>query len=440
MARPFKGLTFLDKQVNGGSGVGRFLAEAVSGLSLTYNHSDNFIAQGPAFDLFLKPLPNQTGNSKDIGFWLTLLDGKVSVRCTHFDTKQLDLRNGDITTMAQRVLRYEGFVATDAWNLKKQVANWLNGTGSNGTATDAQIAAAIQMPLTQYEGLNTIVANNTYAAVMDAEAKGHELEINFNPTRNWTVSASFTKTTAINTAAGSAVDDFIAARMPVWTTLEDPRYTNTTQTINGVTTPYATGPNTLPTGATGHLLWWNIVGAQFNSAATYDSTNSAATNFAANVDAPMAVFRALIGRPLPQQREYNVKFNTRYNLAGISDNKILKNMSVGTSLRWSSKGSIGFYGLGYDPSKDLTLPQNKILQLDPNRPIYAPEQTFVDLFASYSTRLYNDKIRATFQLNVKNVTENGGRLEATSAFFDGTPSTYRIVDPRQFILSAAFDL
>jgi hypothetical protein len=58
-------------------------------------------------------------------------------------------------------------------------------------------------------------------------------------------------------------------------------------------------------------------------------------------------------------------------------------MSVGGSLRYESKGSIGFYGLGYTPGMDLTLPQNKILQLDPNRPIYSPQQVYVDLFASY---------------------------------------------------------
>jgi hypothetical protein len=89
---------------------------------------------------------------------------------------------------------------------------------------------------------------------------------------------------------------------------------------------------------------------------------------------------------------------------------------------------------------DLTLAANKILQLDPNRPIYSPAETYVDLFVSYKTRLYRDKVRATFQLNVKNVGESGGGLQATSAFFDGRASTYRIVDPRQFVLSASFDL
>ena len=437
VARPFRDIKSLKSTVDGGKGVSKFMAELATGLSLTYNKADNFIAQGPAYDLFLNKLPNQTGTSEDYGLWLTLLDGNLSIRYNHFDTKQLNLRNGDITTMAQRILRYEGFVATDAWNLRTQTTAWMNGLLTGGTATNAQIAAAIKMPLEQYNGLQSIVASNTYAAVMDAESKGHEIEINYNPTKNWTVGASVTKIQAINTAAGSAVDDYIAERMPIWTTLEDPRYTNTTQTVGGVTTPIT--PNTLPTGSTGHLLWWNILGTPFSTVAGYNATNSAATNFASNVDAPMSVFRALIGRPLPQQREYNVKFNTRYDLAGISDNKFLKNVSVGGSLRWASKGSIGFYGLGYDPSKDLTLPQNKILQLDPNRPIYAPEETYVDLFVSYRTKLFHDKIRATFQLNVNNVGEDGGRLQATSAFFDGRASTYRIVDSRQFLLSASFE-
>lgn len=443
VARPFRDTGFLKRAQDRG-GVGKFLAEAATGLSLTYNKSDNFIAQGPAYDLFLRQLPNQTGTTKDFGFWMNLLDGKFSLRFTTFDTKELNLRNGDISTMAQRLLRIEGFVQNDAHNLRKQVTAWLNGTGIGGTATDEQIAAAIKMPIEQYEGLKTLAANGTYAAVNDSQSKGYEVEINYNPTKNWTVSGSFTKTEAINTAAGAAVDEFIAARMPIWTTIEDPRYTQTTATIDGVV--YPIDASTIPTGATGHLLWWYIQGAAFssgNTSAGYSNTTSAAAAFASGavaVDSPMAVFRALVGRPKPQVRKYSAKFNTKYDLAGLSDNRIIKNMSVGGSLRYTSKGSIGFYGLGYVDGMDLTLPQNKILALDTYRPIYSPAETYVDLFISYKTKLYRDKVRATFQFNVRNVFEDGGGLQAASAFFDGKASTYRIVDPRQFILSVSFDL
>jgi hypothetical protein len=441
VARPFRDLRFIQSSIERDTGIKRLLAEAVGGLSLTYNKSDNFIAQGPAYDLFLNKLPNQTGTSKDLGFWLTLLDGDLSIRYTRFDTLQLNLRNGDISTMAQRILRYEGFVSNDAWNLRKQATAWLSGVGTGGTASDAEIAAAIKMPLEQYVGLKAIGANGTYAAVNDMESKGHEVEINYNPTRYWTVSASVTQTEAINTAAGAAVDDYIAARMPIWTTLEDPRYTQTTANINGVITPISA--TNIPTGANGNLLWWHIMGSTFSSGTTnggYNATNSAATNFAGNLNAPMSVFRALIGRPRPQIREYSAKFNTKYNLAGMTDHKILKNLSVGGSFRYASKGSIGFYGLGYQDGMDLTLASNRILELDPNRPIYSPAETFVDLFVTYSTRMFNGKVRARFQVNVNNVFEDGGSLQAVQAFFDGRAATYRIVDPRQFRFSATFEL
>jgi hypothetical protein len=205
---------------------------------------------------------------------------------------------------------------------------------------------------------------------------------------------------------------------------------------------YTSPDQVIPNGANGHLLWWRIMGSAFNSGTTgagYNNTNSAATNFAGNINAPMSVFRALIGRPRPQVREYNVKFNTKLNLEAISDNRILRNMAVGGSVRYLSKASIGFYGLGYEEGMDLTRPENQILELDTNRPIYSPAETYVDLFVTYNTRLFDNRVKARFQLNVKNAFEDGGRLQATAAFFDGKTSTYRIIDPRQIVLTAGFD-
>ena len=144
------------------------------------------------------------------------------------------------------------------------------------------------------------------------------------------------------------------------------------------------------------------------------------------------MYRQLEGRPRPQIRRYAAKFNTRYQLSGLTEDRILRNVSVGGSLRWQDKGAIGFYGVQSLPAS--------ITALNPNRPIYTPAETYVDLFVGYHTRLFRDKVRARFQLNVRNVQENGGGLQATQAFPDGTPLAYRIVDPRQFILSASFEL
>lgn len=450
VARPFRDLAFLQSESRNGSGIGKFLAEAVSGLSFTYNEADNFIAQGPAKDLFLNPLPNQTGTTIDKGLWLSLFESKLSLRYVHYETKQSDLRNGDVSTLAQRIMRMDGLVANDRQSLMRHVKGWL-GYLDGETPPDDVMAAGLQMPLEQFSGLKELVETNTYAAVQDLVSRGDELEINYNPNRYWTVSASVTKNESINTAAGSTVDEYYDARVPVWTTIEDPRFTRTTYTpvdiLSTSVDESAGGPvaltgdySHLPVGPTGHLLYWGIVGSEFRSLVNYDSSQSPESRFIANVDSPMAVFRALVGRPRPQIRKYTAKFNTKYNLAGISDNKFLKNMSVGGSLRWIDKAAIGFYGEGYDPAKDLTLAENKILTLDTNRPIYSPSETFVDLFVSYRTKLFNDKVQAKFQLNVKNAFESGGSLQATQAFLDGSTSTYRIIDPRQFIMSASFDL
>jgi hypothetical protein len=422
VVRPFRDLRFLNSQVSVGSGIGRFVAEAVSSLSLTYNKSDNFIPQGPAVDLFLRPLPNQTGKTKDMGLWLTTLDGKFSVRYNHFKTDQINIRNGDIATIAQRVLRADGLNAADAWNLQDRATEWI--TQLNPSFSPAQIKTAVAqtmgLPEATIDALEANIAAGTLSATQDYVSQGHEVEINLNVSRAWTVSASATQTEAINKNAGGTIEDWINQRMPIWTKVEDPRFTQASP-----------GGATLPVGATGHLLWRNILGANF-TASNYNGTNSAATNYTTFVEGPLAVYRQLEGRPRPQIRKYAAKFSTRYQLSGLTDNRILKNINVGGSVRWQDKAAIGFYGVQSLPAT--------ITALNPNRPIYSPDEAFVDLFVGYTTRMFSDKVRARFQLNLRNVQESGGGLQATQAFPDGTPLAYRIVDPRQFILSASFEL
>ena len=418
--RPFKDLKFLNDRINGESGPRRFVAEAVSSFSPFYNKSDNFIAQGPAFDLFLNRLPNQTGASKDYGFWINLFDGRVSIRYNKFDTEQINLRNGDISTIAQRVLRADGLNANDAWNLLDRATEWVSQLNPSLTPDQVrtQVAGIMGLSEDQITGLENAISTGTLAATQDAVSKGDEIEINVNMNRYWTISGSLTKTEAINKNAGSTIEDWINQRLPIWETVEDPRFTA------------ADAPN-LPTGATGKLLWRYIAGSQF-TAFNYNATNSAATNYVTFVEGPLAVYRQLEGRPRPQLSKYTAKFSTRYNLAGLTDHRHFKNVTVGGSLRYIDEKAIGFYGV-------QSLPQT-ITALDPNRPIYSPSETQVDLFVSYRTRLFNDKVRANFQLNVKNAQESGGGLRVTAAFPDGSPLAYRIIDPRQFILSASFDL
>jgi hypothetical protein len=126
-----------------------------------------------------------------------------------------------------------------------------------------------------------------------------------------------------------------------------------------------------------------------------------------------------------------VNLSTSFGLRGISDNRFLKGINVGGALRWEDKGAIGYYGLQKPPAI--------VLALDPDRPIYDQGHIYVDGLIGYRTRLFSNKVGTTFQLNVRNLNEQG-RLQPIAANPDGTPSAFRIIDPRKFILSATFDL
>lgn len=75
-------------------------------------------------------------------------------------------------------------------------------------------------------------------------------------------------------------------------------------------------------------------------------------------------------------------------------------MTVGGGVRYESKGAIGFYGIPIDGNIEIAE------QLDPSRPIWDKARAYFDAFASYQTRLFGDKVRARFQLNVRNIQES----------------------------------
>ena len=108
----------------------------------------------------------------------------------------------------------------------------------------------------------------------------------------------------------------------------------------------------------------------------------------------------------------------------------LKRFNVGGALRWEDKGAIGYWGKQQVPSA--------ITEYDPYRPLYDRAHLYVDGFAGYRTRLFRNKVGATFQFNVRDLTE-GGRLQPIVADPDGSIAAWRIVSRRQFIFTTTFD-
>jgi len=419
VVRPLRDLAAANRWAQQGTGLTRFFGELIRGAAFTYNKSDSFIPAPPAFDLFLRPLPNQSGEGRDMGVWFNLFSGKLVVRVNHYENKAVNARDGDANTIAQRTLRLDLDVTTDRHRLYARAKDWY--TLLNPTWSAAQVEAAIfdtmKIDKATYEALVENFQAGTIAATNDIVAAGTEVELNFNPTRYWTVTANFEEKRSKNENVSSTVQDWINLRMPVWTTIVDPNFDP------NLTAGPAESTGWLPTPDNPNHLWWLH---RYGS-----SSQSPAENYAVNVEAPWSIIRETEGKSRPQVRRYAGRLSTSFQLAAITDNRILQRLSIGGAVRYESKGAIGYYGVEQYPAR--------ITRLDPNRPIYDKEHYYFDAFIAYRTRLFNDKVSAKFQLNVRNLQESG-RLQPVGAFPNGEIHSYRIVDPRQFILTATFDL
>ena len=79
-----------------------------------------------------------------------------------------------------------------------------------------------------------------------------------------------------------------------------------------------------------------------------------------------------------------------------------------------------------------------ILELDPEKPVFDKSRFHVDFSVGYRFKLSRDRIRVRTQLNVRNAFE-GGRLQAVASDPLGRPTSFRIIDPRLFILTTTLD-
>ncbi len=410
VVRAFRDMDFVSR-MQSDTGVKGFFGDVLRGMAFTYNQSDNFIPAPPAVDLYLNQLPNTTGKGKDYGFWLNLFDGKLVIRVNRYTNTQFNARDGDANTIAQRVLRHDiDGGQSDGFKLYTQATNWV--TAMNPAWTTAQVQAEvfseIKLDPARYNALVTNYQNGTLAATNDVTGRGTEIEINYNPTKFWTIACNANDTQAINTNVSPAIQKYIDERMPLWTTIQDPRFAS------------------LPAGDPNRLWWTNT---------TYGGSQTAASNYLSFVDAPYSVIRETLGKSQPAVRRYGFKLSTNLQLAGVTDNHVARNFSVGGAVRWEDKGAIGYFGKNW---QQLLAANQPITSLDANNPVYDSGHFYFDAFIGYRIKFF-DKVSATIRFNVKNIQESGG-IKPIRAFPDGTPSAYRIVDPRQFIITTTFDL
>lgn len=418
-------------------------------LNLNYSQSNSFKPEGIAYDINTRSLPNPTTRTKDYGFTLKLMNDKLVTRVTRYETVEKNSRNGSITSAAvTRTLRiffdpaqalgtpslagiYPNGSSGESFDLEQMAAQWYlqSWIQANPDPTrtsipvnvdaDAKLAAVnnylVPLGITQ-EFMNRVrqIGASGFTDVNTVTSTGTEFEIAYNPSQYWTLKIAGAQQKAIDTELGNAVTDFIASR---WTA------------AHAIIVP--TTPTTGGNGTAGNP-WW-FMGA---TSATASGTSTPSGFYVANVRSVVGLATANAGKPRAQTREYQVNLTTNYRLAGLFDNAYLKRTSIGGSVRWSSRAAVGYYGM---PSTSDPEYKGAIVDYDSNRPIYDKARTYVDFKLAHDLPLWGNKVKCKIQLNVNNVFENG-HLQPIAYNPDGRAWGYRIVDPRQFILTVSFDL
>ncbi len=365
--------------------------KATPWLSLFYNQSDSFNPLGISYNIYEELLLNPTSEGKDYGVAFNLLEGKLAIRINRYDSTETNSRRSQIGTVGSRIHRLEGVrqpYDESFYPWAENVAlQRFQKQGVTPTSDQLFNAAADIMKLDP-QFLKDTAVNGAVGVPADVTSRGYEIEINYNPTRNWRTKLNVAQQEAFDSNIGDTVTNYLAERLPVWTTAVDDDGNR----------------------------WW-------------DANNGAARlRYLADILAPYSFEVSNSGKPRSQVREWRANLLTNYDFTSGP----LNNWNVGGAVRWEDKAAIGFYGR--PPGAD-----GVILELDPDRPIYDKARFYFDVSVGYRFKLFNDRVRGRVQLNVRNLFEDG-RLQAVAANPDGKPYAFRIIEPRQFILSTSFEL
>lgn len=393
-------------------------------LHLRYNQSNSFNPTDYGIDYQGNPLPNPYGETKDYGVRLNLFSNKLSVDVNYYDTISVGARLSSVNVVANRITSLDFDTDPSLDGSKYDLEDWLKGeyvkalypfaydsttTSVNySLLTEAQ-AADVNNRAWATMGLSpeliTSLRSYTKATTSDLASKGYELVLNYNPTRHFSLKITGSKSESVN--------DRIA---PTWQKYRDER-----------------------------LKYWESIRSPYDNQSWWDGSFTAQNGtlnwkpkewYAYNNLAPMKVQIANQGKRVTQDAKYKFSVLPRFELAGITSNSILKAITVGGKYSWIDKRSIGYYGAA---PEFISGTGYRTVDYDVNRPIWSKSQSYVDLFATYKFRMFGGKVGSSLQLNVRNVTESG-RLEPFTANPDGTLTRYRIIDPREFVLSLSMDL
>ena len=428
--KPFTNWASIDAAANNGN----MLAGFVRTLAFTFNKSDNFNPPTGAYtDAFGVPLPKPSGVEKDYGLEVATPDKKLFLRMNWFRAANQFNTVGVSGTVTSRTL-YTDYNEMKTWSrMIVEMRNGQDPTSVNfdnltvnplSTAEQNQIVSLSQLPFDYSAGTSLSDGYRNLVPTNTTSTGGYDVELTYNPLPNWTMKFAGGRQDAKLSSVDSQAIAYIAARYPYWTTATAPDFPNVITNYQGK------GPTSLAYFG----VFWNGYGffGDEPSGGGVNAPTRVQDRYSGAVAIPLATELAAQGTQVPGESPYSFRYITNYNVITGP----LKNLSFGGGLRWNSPSVEGYYG---NTNASALNALGQVVVGDLNKPIYQPSMLHVDAWIGYSFKLPwdNGKIRTQVQFNVSDLTSNGYLLPIQYNY-DGSPSSYRIIPPRQMALTCSF--
>jgi hypothetical protein len=344
-------------------------------LSAFYNHSENFIPDAAALDLLGHPSPSPTGIGRDWGFAVDLIENKLNLKVNWYKLDSANARN----TIASGLGRF-----TVAWAEQ---------------SIEPNLAAQLGIPYKRAMEASLFAGDprlgNSYKS--DQAAKGVEIELTYNVTKNWRVMGSVSQQQVVETNIAPGLTAFLDERLAYW------------KSVPGLWTGLKTKKGGAPDGDPWAL---EQTGEEF-----YNQF----------ILGDVLRYKAEEGKPTTQLAKWHASGLTNYTFGEGA----LKGLSIGGGGRSIDKANIG--------APVIKNSAGVITALDEAHAYYSKGYISFDAWVGYETRLtYLGNRKVTFQLNGRDLQENGG-YRPIAANSNGTHSAYRIVQPRTFYLTTTVE-
>ncbi|MDQ8183315.1 hypothetical protein [Pelagicoccus sp. SDUM812005] len=244
---------------------------------------------------------------------------------------------------------------------------------------------------------------------IDLEAEGKEIELTFNPTKNWRIAFNATQQSSIISNSYARIGEF------------GRRYAAALDKVDDTVTP---------DGEVIEIEYYRNSGNFLEDTPRTDKygTNALYGKYFGNSWGGQLYLygKALEGTEDPKVREYRANFITNYK---FSDGRF-KGLNVGGAYRYQSEGALGFE-LIEDPETGTPYP-------DPDKPHYDDSREYFDFWAGYSRKISGDRVNWKVQLNVRNAFADNDPLPAQFQP-DGSVARASVPAPRQIILRNTFE-